>query len=256
MITASSREIDLNDVINQDLKEQFLEDGFIRLDGVIGPDELAWYSDFYDKAFQEGPADKRKELGGRDAQGRDTLPQILGPSRIYPELKETPYFKRLREISRFILGPESDFAAEHMILKPAGYGTVTPWHQDQAYHDPAFRYTNINFWLPIEVATVENGCMHYVRGSHRSAMVLPHRHLVEDDTQTAMVAAGEKYWDANGDAVPCPAGSVTLHHSYALHYAGPNHTDKPRRAYILIFGLPPQKLERPFRFPWRKEKTK
>ena len=253
MITASAPEIDLGDIINEDLKSQFLENGFIKLDRVIGTDELAWYSELYDKLFNEDTAAKRKELGGRDDKGRDALPQILSPSKTYPELAETPYFQRLQAISRFILGPDANFLHDHMILKPAGYGAVTPWHQDQAYHDPAYRYTSINFWMPIEDATPENGCMHYVRGSHRSAIVMPHRHLIEEDTQTAMVAFGQEYWNANGEAVPCPAGSVTLHHSYTLHYAGPNRTAQPRRAYIIVFGLLPRKSNHPFHFPWRKE---
>ena len=35
MITASPEEIDFNTMINKDLKNQFLDDGFIKLDGVI-----------------------------------------------------------------------------------------------------------------------------------------------------------------------------------------------------------------------------
>lgn len=249
MITTSPEEIDLSTIINENLKNQFLDDGFIKLDGVIGKDELAWYSDFYDKIFSEGSGANRKKLGGTDAQGRDALPQVLGPSNTYPELKDTPYLKRMLAVSQFILGPEAVFSHDHMILKPAGYGAVTPWHQDQAYHDPTFYYTNINFWLPIEDATVENGCMHYMRGSHRG-VVLPHRFL-NDDPKAATVALGEDYWDANGTAVPCPAGSVALHHSYTLHYAGANRTDRPRRAYIAIFKVAPQKRKYPLRFPWQ-----
>jgi ectoine hydroxylase-related dioxygenase (phytanoyl-CoA dioxygenase family) len=250
MITTSPEEIDLDKVINQQQKNQFLEDGYIRLDQVIDADELLWYSKFYDRVFHEAPGTARKNLGGTDAQGRDLLPQVLSPSKSHPELKETRYLKRLLAIARFILGPEAAFSHDHMILKPGGYGTITPWHQDQSYHDPAYRYTTINFWLPIEDATTENGCMHYVRGSHRAGLVLPHRYLIEGDRKAALVALGEDYWDANGIAVPCPAGSVTLHHSYALHYAGPNRTDKARRAYIAAFSLPPRKLEHPFHLPW------
>ncbi len=137
-----------------------------------------------------------------------------------------------------------------MILKPAGYGIATPWHQDQAYHDPTQHYRNINFWLPLDGATVEGGCMHFVPGSHR-APVLPHQHLQPDDPQTALVAQDQDYWSLNGVPVPCPVGSCSLHHSYMLHYAGSNRTQLPRRAYIVVFGCPPTPARRPWRLPWR-----
>jgi hypothetical protein len=34
---------------------------------------------------------------------------------------------------------------------------------------------------------------------------------------------------------------ATIHHCRTLHYTGPNHSDGPRRAYILGFGTPPKK---------------
>lgn len=58
------------------------------------------------------------------------------------------------------------------------------------------------------------------------------------------------YWNANGIAVPCPLGSVTLHHSYMLHHAGPNRTDSPRRASISVFVRDPTPLAHPMTFTW------
>jgi ectoine hydroxylase-related dioxygenase (phytanoyl-CoA dioxygenase family) len=239
--------------ITAEQKEQFLADGFIRLDNVLESDDLAWYRQRYDELFSaDSGTIQRKKLGGTDEQGRDALPQITNPSRSMPELKERRYFQRITEIARFILGPEAEFRNDHMILKPAGYGAPTPWHQDQAYHDPGSYYTNINFWLPLEDATVDSGCMQYVRQTHRGT-VLPHGFLVPGDPASAMAAQNQEYWQANATPIPCPVGSVCLHHSYCLHYAGPNRTDHPRRAYIMIFALPPVKLDRPFFFPWKQD---
>jgi len=234
--------------ISQAEKDRFLSDGYIRLDGVITEEELDWYRVRYDDLFSD--ESEIKQLGGRDEQGRAALPQILEPHRKIPELLELPYLKRLEGIAKFILGPEAEFKNDHMILKPAGHGAATPWHQDQAYHQPDSTYTNINFWLPLEGATVDGGSMHYVRGTHRGTIV-PHRHLIAGDRQSAMVADHQNYWSMNGEALDCPVGSVLLHHSYCMHYAGPNLTDLPRRAYIAVFSTPPRPLERPFNLPWQ-----
>ena len=50
-------------------------------------------------------------------------------------------------------------------------------------------------------------------------------------------------WSEKGVPCPVPAGGVTLHASYMLHYAGANETESPRRAYILAFRKPPTKLD-------------
>ena len=251
-MSATATPSDLISITNEQ-KERFLLDGFIRLDNVLEADDLAWYRQRYDELFSaDGKTIQRKKLGGTDEQGRDQLPQILNPSRSMPELKERRYFKHITEIARFILGAEANFRNDHMILKPAGYGAPTPWHQDQAYGDPDYYHTSSNFWLPLENATVESGCMQYVRQTHRGT-VLPHEFLVPGEPSSAMVAQNQNYWQANATALPCPAGSVCLHHSYCLHYAGPNRTDHSRRAYIMVFALPPQKLDRPFFFPWKQD---
>jgi ectoine hydroxylase-related dioxygenase (phytanoyl-CoA dioxygenase family) len=250
---AMTTSIPAQSFITEEQKQRFLEDGFIRLDNVIPQEDLDWYRGRYDELFASDPSEvKRKKLGGSDDKGRDTLPQILRPSDTMPELKERTTFKRIAGIARFIHGPEMQFRNDHMIMKPAGYGTATPWHQDQAYHDPARKSTSINFWFPLEDATVEGGCMQYVRWSHRGTM-LPHEYLVPGDPQSALVTQNQEFWQANATALACPAGSVCLHHSYCLHYAGPNRTDRPRRAYIMVFALPPVELDRPFCLPWLKD---
>lgn len=230
-------------------KSQFLQDGFIRLDQVIPESELDWYRERYDRCFED--ESRIKQLGGKDAKGRAGLPQILAPHKEMPEFLEQPYLKRLGEIASYIFDSDAKFIFDHMILKPAGHGVATPWHQDQAYHAPDKYYRNINFWLPLEGATVEGGCMHYVRNTHRGTL-LPHRHLIPGDSSSALVADNQDFWSMNSDALDCPAGSVCLHHSYCMHYAGPNLTDIPRRAFIVIFEASAVPLERPFQLPWQK----
>lgn len=249
-VTTSAQEFD------ESAAHAFLEDGFSRVDDGIDQEELSRLREIYDWCFSNDADDKvkRKALGGKDQQGRQALPQVLRPSNAVPELCEMEYFKRVKGIAQAVFGQEVQLRGEHMILKPAGYGVATPWHQDQAYHDPAYRYRNINFWLPLDGAAIEGGCMQFVAGSHHGP-ILPHTYLDPSDSQTAMVAQDQKYWSLNGTAVPCPVGSCSLHHSYMLHYAGPNLTDQPRRAYIVVFGCQPVKARRPWYLPWRDSQT-
>jgi hypothetical protein len=55
-------------------------------------------------------------------------------------------------------------------------------------------------------------------------------------------------------ACPVPAGGCTMHASYTLHYAGPNTSPRPRRAYILIFRAPATTRDHPVDNYWMREK--
>jgi ectoine hydroxylase-related dioxygenase (phytanoyl-CoA dioxygenase family) len=112
------------------------------------------------------------------------------------------------------------------------------------------RYHRIAFWMPLQKATVENGCMQFVPGSHHES-VLPH-HQVGDDAEALEVDNPEQYHDEAAACELSPCGA-TIHHPRTLHYTGPNKTKEPRRAYILDLGTPPEEREKPRDFPWQED---
>ena len=64
---------------------------------------------------------------------------------------------------------------DHAILKPPSSKSLpTPWHQDEAYWDPTLTYESLGVWVALQPVTVENGCMQFIAGSHRTSDVLPH----------------------------------------------------------------------------------
>ncbi|MFW5789291.1 MAG: phytanoyl-CoA dioxygenase family protein [Spirochaetota bacterium] len=246
--------LNADEILTDEMVDRYRETGWLRIDRIITDEELDWLRGVYDDFFDpEGPyagkGARIKQLGGTDESGRKLSPQVLRPADASEELRNSTYLARLEVLAKLLLGDDASFQRDHMIMKPAGYGTPTPWHQDQAYGGGDRIVRNVNFWLPLEDATVENGCMHFVSGTHRSVIV-PHRYLDPDDPQTALVATDQEYWSVNGTAVPIPAGTATAHHSYTMHYATGNTTDRPRRAYIAVFGQSP--LERPTTWvlPW------
>jgi ectoine hydroxylase-related dioxygenase (phytanoyl-CoA dioxygenase family) len=137
-----------------------------------------------------------------------------------------------------------------MILKPAGYGRETPWHQDEAYWDPGTRYRSLSIWLPLDPASVESGCMQFIPGSHLGA-VRQHRHIDNDPTVHGLVT--DDVDPSQAVACPIPVGGATFHHCRTLHYAGPNTTDRTRRAYILVLSSRVERSETADSRPWQAE---
>jgi ectoine hydroxylase-related dioxygenase (phytanoyl-CoA dioxygenase family) len=173
------------------------------------------------------------------------------PSKYAPELADTLHRRNALAIARQLLGPEAEPQFEHMILKPGHYGAPTPWHQDEAYWDEGLEYNALSIWMPLEDATLENGCMHFVPGTN-NAGVMSH-HSISNDPRIHGLEIDAI--DVSGEvACPIPAGGATVHTSRTVHYAGPNRTPSPRRAYILLFQTPPKKLAQPRNFYWMREK--
>lgn len=229
----------------------FREQGFLRLERLVASEEVSWIREIYDRLFTERAGWNRGDqfdLAGTDRpEDRPRLPQLMNPATYAPELEKAAFRQAAHGLACQLLGEGAGRGDEHAILKPAGDGAETPWHQDEAYWDPAYEYEALSVWVPLQEATMDNGCMWFIPGSHRDG-VLPH-HSIGNDVRVHGLETSEA--DRNL-AVPCPvpAGGCTIHHCRTLHYAGPNRTGKPRRAYILTFRRPPVRLAVAREFPW------
>lgn len=233
--------------------ERFQQTGFLSLPAITTAEEVAGLCDIYDRLFdtQAGRAHgDHLDLSSADEDGaKAILPQILNPSKYAPELAETNFRANAAAIARQLLGPEATFQGDHAIRKAPHTEAPTPWHQDEAYWDPTLDYSELSIWIPLQEATVENGCMQFVPGTHLQE-VLPHHPIGNDPRVIGLEVDDPETRSVGGVACPIPAGGATIHHSRTLHFTGPNRSSGPRRAYILTFGTPRKQRVAPRRFPW------
>lgn len=231
---------------------EFSRQGFLVIDTPQIPQaELEWCRNILMRMIDggEGRRDGRNfDLAARDGGGGEPLPSVLQPSMYATELKRLSYRNTALAISRQLLGPDASFAGDHTIFKPSRIGGRTPWHQDEAFREPAFDYEEISIWIALTESTIENGAMAYIPGSHLLG-VLPHRlHGGSKQANTIECHAG---FDPDTAAVrPIPAGAMIIHHGRTVHGAGANNSDSPRLAYILQYSTPPKLRKVPNDFPW------
>jgi ectoine hydroxylase-related dioxygenase (phytanoyl-CoA dioxygenase family) len=234
----------------------FRENGFLTVEQITTPEEVAWMRKIYDRLFEERAgrdSGDQFDLAGTDEEDRTAkTPQILEPRKYAQELENTIYRSNAFAIAAQLLGPQVEFTFDHAILKPAFSGTPTPWHQDEAYWDPSFDHYSLSVWMPLQDVNVENGCMQFVPGSHKQE-VLPHRSIGNDPRVHGLELDGEVNIQSM-IACPLSAGGATFHASRTLHYTGPNNSSAPRRAYILIFSAPKTPRSDGRKFPWNENK--
>jgi ectoine hydroxylase-related dioxygenase (phytanoyl-CoA dioxygenase family) len=238
--------------------EFYHEQGYLAIDALTTQEEVATMRVIYDRLFQSQAGREEGnqfDLAGTDEDGKEAaLPQILGPAKYAPELQNLLARANALHIARQLLGPDATWSGDHAIFKPARSGAPTPWHQDEAYWNPQVDYNALSIWMPLQEATLENGCMQFIPGSHKHDVV-PHRPINNDPRIHGLELSEEAGVDISTPAIcPLPPGGATLHSSRTLHYTGPNLSDVPRRAYIMTFGTPivPRNGDR--RFPWNEAK--
>jgi ectoine hydroxylase-related dioxygenase (phytanoyl-CoA dioxygenase family) len=114
--------------------------------------------------------------------------------------------------------------------KPAKHGTETPWHQDQALWGSWMR-TATSCWVALDECTVENGCLQFVRGSHRQVV----DHVLEEGAPHVFVPKEKLAQDADIVHVLMEPGDGVFFGGLALHFSEPNRSEKRRLGMPAVY---------------------
>jgi phytanoyl-CoA hydroxylase len=214
--------------------QRFDRDGFVAVEGLLRPGEIGWYREVYERLLS-GSIDvgrRRSDLGAGAEPARgavENITQILWPSDSLPQLLSSPAYERALAGARELLGDDAAFDFDMLIDKAPGTNTPTPWHQDCSYWIDLPDRRAASCWIALDEATVDNGCLWFVPGSHRLP-VRPHHSAGKGGG--ALECDGD---EAEGVPVPLSAGSCTFHHGATMHYSRGNSTPDRRRALIVNF---------------------
>ncbi len=235
----------------------FHREGYLAIQSITTLDEVRQLCGVYDRLFAaRAGRDQGDHLDlvthDDDDHAEPALPQIMNPSKYAPELAQSLLRANAEAIARQLFGPETSFRFDHAIRKPARTGAATPWHQDEAYNAPDLDYNEASIWVPLQEATLQNGCMQFVPRSHRWD-VAPHHPIGHDPKVIGLEVDDPAAYAAEAVACELPPGGATIHHCKAMHYTGPNLSAGPRRAYIMGFGAPPTKRDTPRDFYWLRQ---
>ncbi len=215
------------------IKEDFDRDGYVLMKDFLSAAEATGINDqiqrFIDEVLPHAPdttafyEDKNDPASIKRLQNMDTL---------------DPYFDRLFQssrftgLARFLLADDVTAGHPQWFNKPARVGAVTPPHQDGFYFmlEPNEAVT---LWIALDDIDEENGCMRYVRGSHRRGM-RPHRasNVLGFSQGVSDYSEADR---ARETAMRARPGDLFAHHSMIIHRADANHSDRRRAALGLVY---------------------
>ncbi|MBI1332837.1 MAG: phytanoyl-CoA dioxygenase family protein [Armatimonadetes bacterium] len=225
----------------------FRENGFVVIEGGFSPSEI---EALREEATSICRGDRGEVRGMPPLTGDETDEEILRqvlcihfPHKISDLMFETLKAKAFVEVLTRIIGPNVKCMQSMLFIKAAGKPGQA-WHQDEVYI-PTRDRTLTGGWIAMDDATVENGCLWVIPGSHQTGTMYFQEWHGDDRFDCSHEAQGFPY--TNDDAVPVEvkAGSVVFFNGYLLHRSLPNYASTGFRRSLVNHYMSAESL-----LPW------
>jgi hypothetical protein len=197
-----------------ELQRKFEEDGFIKLQ-LLSPAEVSELMAAYDAV-----ADEHEKIN---------IPYITTSHSNNAEL-----IHHVDSILQKVIAPAID---KHManynllfgnyLIKMPGAGSDTSPHQDITFVDES-EFASVNIWVALQDISEENGCMYFLRGSHKLRPTLRPTH----DYPWAYENVKEPIKERS-EQFPAKAGDAFIFNHAVIHGSYANKTSIPRIASVL-----------------------
>ena len=156
----------------------------------------------------------------------------LGAWRITPGLHDLLWNPAFVVAAAQLLDGPVRFWHDQIFYKPAQHGGVVIWHQDYSYWTRTTPVAHTSCWIGLDDSTRENGCVHYVPGSHRWPL-LPRTSFANQMDVVLGSLTPEQREQFNPVPIELKAGECSFHHPLMVHGSYANRTARPRRAVVI-----------------------
>jgi ectoine hydroxylase-related dioxygenase (phytanoyl-CoA dioxygenase family) len=210
--------------------DAYRRDGYLAVDGFLDPPEVA--------LLETAIAATLARIGRDRVVGNPDLAEPEG-YRHRVVVQRLNLWKIDPTVRRFFLDP----ALGRMLSDLEGIDGLRMWH-DQTFfkppwgeptafhHDlPNWSFTadhGVQIWIALDPMTVENGCLHYLPGSHRIATADRTAGISGD--VGAIFTIHPELAEIEPRAIEIDRGSAIIHNGLTVHGAGANMTPRWRRA--------------------------
>ena len=222
----------LDSTLIQKAKADFDRDGFAVIRGYIEDQKQELINDV-DRYIREVlPHLPEKAAFYEDKEKPESLFRLEGMGEYDSAFQQLIHNERYTSLAGCLLEDTLKPQQAELFGKAPRIGNPTPPHQDGYY----FRLEPneaLTFWLPVDPADEENGCVRFVQGSHRRGM-RPHAR-----SDVFGFSLGVTDYGHNDERMEVPIcvepGDLVVHHSMTIHRADGNPTDRLRRAIGLVY---------------------
>jgi hypothetical protein len=166
------------------------------------------------------------------ADPQKILFHALGGWRIAPGMHDMLWNPAFTMPASQLLGGAVRFWHDQIFYKPAHHGGIVIWHQDYSYWTRTKPMAHLSCWIGLDDSTRENGCLHYVPGSHRWNL-LPRADFANDMDAILDSLTPDQKREFKPVPIELKKGECSFHHPLMVHGSYENRTGRSRRAIVL-----------------------
>ncbi len=173
-----------------------------------------------------------------DAAGRLTRPKRDAINKIGHALHDLDpvyaafsHSKRMEAAARGVGFVDPLLLQSMVIMKPPSIGGEVTCHQDSTFlmTEPE---TCVGFWVALDAATLENGCMEFIPGEHPGPLRRLFRRKPGGGAEMVHLSDAP-YPEERRVAAPAEIGDLVIFSGRAPHMSRANRSARPRMAYTL-----------------------
>ena len=232
--------------LSQNQIDHFNEHGYIILPGFLNQDEIDKIQGIKSRSearavekggsFLEGKAHYELEsVANPDGVQTMVLRKVQEVFLAEEKFKSVMASDKILDVVEDLIGSNIYYHSSKLMCKPANGGRRKPWHQDFAYWAD-MNTKQVTVWTAIDAATLENGCMQVMPGSHKRGLVGHHQGedwmIDESNIPNENVVYAEM-----------KPGDTLIFNVLTLHASDPNHSPEPRLSAIIDFDSQPKPAE-------------
>lgn len=218
--------------LSQEDVQNYHRDGYIFVKNLFTPEEVAIMLDAINK---DNRTINENLNASKDASGRQSKLSIWHSlnNDVWAAASTLP---RIVNNIRVLQGEDVAFFHGKVMHKEARSGGAWEWHQDYGYwYDQGFVFPRMmSAFVALDPATVENGCLRILRGSHKLGR-LSHGVVGEQigADMSRLNQISQYFEEVKCEMEP---GTVLFFDANLLHTSAPNDSDYHRRSFIVCYN--------------------
>ena len=219
------------------------EKGFLVVKDLLSPDEVEELREDATRLCRGKYDSENLKPVPDEMPDEEAISQYLcihQPHHISDFMKNAVAHHGVASVLSQLIAPNVKCMQSMLFIKPPRFPGQA-WHQDEVYI-PTRDRSLTGAWMALDDATVENGCLWALPGSHRTGYLYSQR---KHDNPLEFDGALESYGfeDKNEVPVECATGDVVFFNGYLLHRSRKNRSTRFRRVlvnhYMYAYSLLP-----------------
>jgi phytanoyl-CoA hydroxylase len=171
------------------------------------------------------------------------------PHKLSQTMHRALAHSRIIDVLTRVIGPNVKCMQSMLFVKASGKPGQA-WHQDEDFI-PTRDRSLTGAWIALDDATVENGCLWILPGSHRNGILWPQKFHFDSRFDCTRESYDFPWEDEDSIPVEVKAGSVVFFNGYLLHRSLLNRARNGFRRSLVNHYMSAESL-----LPWRKPEDK